>query len=370
MDSHLTCVNPPMTPLPLTSVLCHGNDPTFIAVVAEAARRLGTDTVLVRSVAGLDEAARASASSAGATLLALCHPAAELIQQAIDAVDADALPRWSVVVFGRADTGRGDVPVLPPEDWNATVAFHVFRAALALHTLRRERAQLRGDLATLASRIAHDLRTPLGGIMTTAEMLREVLEEEHPAGVPHTTPILESAEGMAKLIERVSFFAKAAVSTEPPQRCDMGTVFWNAFQGIESRLLNSGATLHQPSRWPVVSGHPAWLETVWRNLLVNAVQHSEPGTRIQAGWLEDGGRLRFWLQNSCGAPTARLPEFFPFHRLHEPGATRGLGLPIVQRLIQREGGRCGVETTADGIRFFFVLPNPEPAPTAPRPAAP
>lgn len=358
-----------MTPSTLTSVLCLGNDPGFVAVVAEAARRLGTDTVLVRSVAGLDEAAQASASTEGTNLLALCHPATELVQQAIDAVDAEALPRWAVVVFGGADTDGADVPVLPPEDWNAAVAFHVFRAALALHTLRRERARLRGDLATLASRIAHDLRTPLGGIMTTAEMLREILEEEHPASAPHTTPILESAEGLAKLIERVSFFAKAAVSTEPPQRCDMGTVFWNAFQGIESRLLNSGATLHQPSRWPVVSGHPAWLECVWRNLLLNAVQHSEPGTRLQAGWLEDGDRLRFWLQNSRGARIARLPEFFPFHRLHEPGTTRGLGLPIVQRLIQRDGGRCGVEATADGVRFFFVLPNPAPVPTSTKPAA-
>lgn len=359
-----------MTPSTLTSVLCMGNDPTFVAIVAEAARRLGTDTVMVRSVTSLDEAARAGESDEGAFLLALCQPARELVQQAVDAVDADALPRWSVVVFGRTDVPRPDLPTVPPEDWNVAVVFHVFRAALALHTLRRQRARLRGDLASFGSRIAHDLRTPLGGIMTTAEMLQEILADEHPAEAPHLAPILESAEGMAKLIERVSFFAKATVSTEPPQRCDMGTAFWNAFQGIERRLLNSGATLQQPSRWPTVSAHPAWLETVWRNLLVNAVQHSEPGTRLEAGWAEDGDHLRFWLHNNHRAPTANPPQFFPFHRLHEPGATRGLGLPIVQRLIQREGGRCGVETTADGVRLFFTLPvNPDSAPSSPIPAA-
>jgi signal transduction histidine kinase len=359
-----------MTPSTLTSVLCLGNDPTFVAVVAEAARRLGTDTVMVRSVTSLHEAARAGESNDGAFLLALCHPTGDLVQQAIATVDADALPRWSVVVFGSADVRQADVPTVPPEDWNAAVAFHVFRAAMALHTLRRERARLRGDLATMGSRIAHDLRTPLGGIMTTAEMLREILEEEHPASVPHLAPILESADSMAKLIERISFFAKATVSTEPPQRCDMGAAFWNAFQCIERRLLNSGATLQQPSRWPAVFGHPAWLETVWRSLLVNAVQHSEPGTRIEAGWSEDGDLLRFWLQNSRSAQTAKKPEFFPFHRLHEPGPTRGLGLPIVQRLIQREGGVCGVETTTAGVRLFFTLPaNPVSAPASPTPAA-
>jgi signal transduction histidine kinase len=348
-----------------------GNDPTFVAVVAEAARRLGTDTILVRSVASLEEAARAGESNDGACLLALCDPASDLVQQAVGTVDADALPRWSVVVFGGATIGQPDVPMVPPEDWNTAVVFHVFRAAMALHALRRERARLCGDLATVGSRIAHDLRTPLGGIITTAEMLREILDEEHPASAPHVAPILESAEGMAKLIERVGFFAKATVSAEPPQRCDKGTAFGNAFQSIARRLLTSGATLQQPSRWPTVLGHPAWLETIWRNLLVNAVQHSEPGTRIEAGWSEDGDRLCFWLQNTRGAADANQPEFFPFHRLHEPGPTRGLGLPMVQRLVQREGGRCGVETPAGRVRLFFTLPaNPVSSPSAPTPAAP
>ncbi|MEI9866472.1 MAG: hypothetical protein WDN00_18335 [Limisphaerales bacterium] len=48
--------------------------------------------------------------------------------------------------------------------------------------LLRENARLRGDLLTIAVRVSHDLRTPLGGIVNTGELLKEILVEKEPAG--------------------------------------------------------------------------------------------------------------------------------------------------------------------------------------------
>jgi signal transduction histidine kinase len=46
-----------------------------------------------------------------------------------------------------------------------------------------------GEMLTFGTRIRHDLRTPLGSVLTTAEMLREILGEDAPQDVPLIQPI-------------------------------------------------------------------------------------------------------------------------------------------------------------------------------------
>lgn len=211
---------------------------------------------------------------------------------------------------------------------------------------------------TFGSRIAHDLRTPLGGVLTTTEMLREVLAEDAPADVPLTQPILDSTDGLVKLIERSSFFARASASREPAKMIDMGDAFWSAFQHAERQLLQARLSLKHPPVWPKVTGHESWLEMVWGILLNNAVQHSALQSWVEAGWSEIENAHRFWVRTGGTVPTEkRASLFFPFHRMHEPGAPRGLGLPMLRGLVELDGGWCGFEELpTGGVEFFFVLP--------------
>lgn len=345
----------------ISPILRLGNDSEFVAVAAQAAQ-LAFPGVAVQAVASLDEAP--AAGDRGEELLLLCNPDAETLARAQRTLDAGGLPRWAIAIFGAppAITAAEGIEVVARDEWRAELVERVFRSVLALHRLRRENARLRGDMGTFGFRVAHDLRTPLGGIVTTTEMLREILAEDAPKTVPLTQPILDSTDGLVKLIERMSFVAKAAVSREPAQRLKMSHAFWAAFQRIEHALGKAGATLKQPEDWPEVVGHQAWLEVIWTNLLRNALQHSAAGVRIEAGWTTVDGGVRFWLRdNGTLAAEKRAALFHPFHRLHEMGAPRGLGLPIVRRLVELEGGRCGYEALPEGgSEFYFVLPAPAP----------
>ncbi|WP_237702436.1 sensor histidine kinase [Opitutus terrae] len=345
-----------------TSVLCIGADAAGADLLAVTTRRLA-DGVAVRSYARLADVPPDAAVD-GAGLLALCDPDAATLREALAAKDHAALPRWAVLVLGAMpDTETDGTLAVAREEWAPAVLAHAMRGALALHRCRREHAQLCGDVATFGSRIAHDLRTPLGGVMTTTEMLHEILMESDPDNAALTQPILDSADGLVKLIERMSFLAKAIASREPPQRVDMGVPFWNAFQQLESRLLATHTPLTYPQEWPAVHGHSTWLQVVWRELIANAVQHGSPGAPIEAGWNPVAGGFRFWVQDHGRvAPSLRPVLFMPFHRLNEPGAPRGLGLAIVQRLIAAEGGTCSYEPTRDGESCFtFTLPAASPS---------
>ncbi len=342
---------PPPVPSP-TPILACGGDADFLQAVAAAA--VGVEVVPV------DEAGLfASRPGDGRPLVVLCDPEPEFASRVRSAMDEAGLPRWPVVVCSSAS---GNAPAqhetVARPLWEPAALAHVFFSAIAGHRLARENARLRGELLTFGSRFAHDLRTPLGAVMTTTEMLREVLADDAPKDVALTQPILDSAENQARLIERMSRFARASSSDPSMEPVDMGPVFWNAFQHLEGRMHKAGVELAHPASWPRVFGHPAWIEIIWHELLVNALNHGGAGVRIEAGFTAEPGAHRFWVWDSGSVPEAKRGTlFFPFHRLHDPGAPAGFGLPIVRQLVERQGGRCGFDLpSGGGSRFSFTLP--------------
>jgi signal transduction histidine kinase len=223
----------------------------------------------------------------------------------------------------------------------------------------RENARLRGDLLTLATRVSHDLRTPLGAIVSTAEAVKEVLAAHDPSALPLADSLLTSAQEMTQLIRQMSFIARASASPLPKISVHMADAVFPALQRLESRMLQRRASVVEPPSWPVVPGVLAWLEVVWWHLLQNALKHGGQNCRIELGWdkLDDG--LRFWiLDNGPGVPVALQKNLFPaFHSLHERQDVGGFGLSIVQRLVELQAGSCGHEQpVAGGARFFFTLP--------------
>lgn len=336
-----------------------GEDPAFATAIAAATESAFHGSVEVRRLAGWPPAEDTATDAP--ELLAWCDPSPEQLAEARAVLDASGLPRWGVVVFGDpADAALARSPyVLARALWSDTaLVARVLAAATDGHALLRENARLRGDLRTFGHRVAHDLRTPLGGVLTTAEMLAEILALDSPPNAPLVQPIVESAEGLVRTIERMSFFAKALSSHEAPQLLDMGSVFWNAYQQLEGKILAAGGSLTHARDWPKVQGHAPWLEAVWRNLILNAVQHGGPAVRIEAGWSPEGAANRFWLCDSGRVAEARRASLWvPFHQRSGAGSPHGLGLAMVERLVSLEGGRCGFETRSDGSScFYFVLP--------------
>jgi K+-sensing histidine kinase KdpD len=225
--------------------------------------------------------------------------------------------------------------------------------------LLHENARLRGDLLTIARRISHDLRTPLGGIAITGEMIKEILEENGTRATEIVAPIFDSADGVARLIERMSFVLKASAHSSPMTQVKMGDAVFNTLQRLERQILKSGAQLAEPAEWPEVNGVASWLEAVWWNFLANAVQHEKKISKIELGWRQEKNGFRFWVNDDGGGvPPEKIAKLFqPFHLLHEPNARQGLGLSIVQRLVELQHGNCGYEPNDIGGSFFyFTLP--------------
>lgn len=223
--------------------------------------------------------------------------------------------------------------------------------------LRAENERLRGDLMTMAIRASHDLRTPLGGIVTSAEVLKEILAENQ-MPVVLTQAIFDSVDDMTRVIKQISFITRASGNPLPKEPIRMNGPVAAARQRLESRILKKQATIVEPASWPEVNGVGLWLEEVWWIFLANALQHTTDKPRIELSWLKENGGCRFQIcDDGGGVPEIIRPGLFrPFHLLNKSSGTRGLGLSIVQRLVELQGGQCGYEPQPNGSSFYFFLP--------------
>ena len=227
---------------------------------------------------------------------------------------------------------------------------------MSFEELERENARLRGDLLTMAIRISHDLRTPLGGIISAGEVFKEMHAESVSSSLADS--LLRSSEEIAGLIKRTSSVLRASARPREKEPVMMERVVSAVLAQLERRSLAINATITQPESWPEVSGVPAWLEIIWWNLLANALQYAGPAPRIKLGWDTEGKNVRFWISdNGDGVPEdGRAGLFQSFESLHKTDGARGLGLSIVRRLVELQGGGCGYEPRPEGAFFYFTLP--------------
>lgn len=342
---------------PVTSLTAVGLNTLASAIVAEAAV-LAFPQIALLAVPSLDEAIK-RARPGRTEIIILGEVDRTAIQRATSVTDASGLPRWAVVILSSAPpTDFGVATFIAEENWKPRWVAEILIMAARAHRLERENARLRGDLSTVGRRISHDLRSPLSGIYTGCEAINEIFAGQTDQHAELTKAIIASTDELIQIIERVSFVLKASADITPLEKVTMSeAVFW-ALQSTESALARKGFSIIQPPDWPDVEGVAAWLEIIWLNLIRNAIEHTKGGTQIEIGWSRaDDGCLLFWVENNGEIIPQRAAKLLhPFHLLYQADAPRGLGLPIVQRLVELQGGTSGCQLSATCVRIYFTLP--------------
>lgn len=304
--------------------------------------------------------ALAQPPAAGGELLVLIDPPPEQIAAALAARDPGDHARWPVIVT------RGAPPAQLPaaefvnvavENWTVPLLAQTLASAASLLSCQRDNRRLRGDLRTVGRRLAHDLRTPLNCVSTASEALTE------PGGDPESTTmfahsIMDGVTEAAALVDRLSVVMMATANPVELRLIGMEELVWGTLQRLESEIARAGATVDRPETWPAVNGVPALVDLIWANLIANSLKHAGAAPRITLGWERMAGEHCFWVRDSGEgvAPAKRGTLFHPFERLNEISAPRGYGLPIVRRLVELQGGRCGHEVDpSPGGSFYFTL---------------
>lgn len=233
-------------------------------------------------------------------------------------------------------------------------------------TLRLHTAELESrneELDAFAHTVAHDLKTPLALITGYAELFNEDYttlspEEQH----KYNGIILQSGRKMVNIINELLLLASTRKADIMPQPLDMRGILREAQERLQDMIEKYRAQITLPDDLPFALGHAAWIEEVWINYLSNAIKYGGEPPQIEIGAEEQpDGMIRFWVRDHGPgiAQELQCQLFKPFTQLSQVRAQgHGLGLSIVRRIVDKLGGKTGVESApGEGSTFSFTLPR-------------
>ncbi|MCW5803077.1 MAG: GAF domain-containing protein [Deltaproteobacteria bacterium] len=212
---------------------------------------------------------------------------------------------------------------------------------------------------TFAGMLGHDLRNPLGSMVTGTQLVLLRTADEKITGP--LGRVLSAGDRMARMIDQLLDFTRARVG---------------GGLAIQPRAANLRKLVDQAVE-EVAVAHPAWkfdVETtgdttgswdadrmtqVFSNLLGNAVQHGVQQLPIRVAIDgTHGGQIAVTLWNGGAIPIEILPILFePFRgSRHKRNGSKGLGLGlfITQQIIRAHGGDIAVASTVEGGTSFTI----------------
>lgn len=225
-----------------------------------------------------------------------------------------------------------------------------------------EQAQLIAELDAFAHTVAHDLKNPLSIVAAHVQLLKEdwSTSEERQNAVQ---AIARGARKMDIIISELLLLAQMRNKDVVLKPLDMARIVNHALQRLDLLIIEHQATIIVPDEWPTALGHAPWVEEVWENYLSNAIRYGGKPPRVEMGaTIQADEMLCFWVQdNGVGLTQPEQADLFvPFTQHGRGGRSgHGLGLSIVQRIVEKLGGRVGVKSegvSGKGSLFWFTLP--------------
>jgi PAS domain S-box-containing protein len=266
--------------------------------------------------------------------------------------------KFMVYYADRHDYSSSDV------DLARAIANHLASVAARFAAISKLEDTIRYN-ELFAGVLAHDLRNPLGAIMTAAQVALMRQDGEADRVTRPISRILSSGQRMVRMIDQLLDVTRARVGGGiqlEPQETNLADLCNQSIAEIELAFPEAKV------RREVVGNHKGFwdpdrlLQTI-SNLLGNAAQHGQADNGILVrlnGHHPDAVTLE--VHNAGTIPEAMLPELFdPFRGTrHRRDYARGLGLGlfIVKEISRAHGGAVSVKSSpAEGTTFTITLPR-------------
>ncbi len=224
------------------------------------------------------------------------------------------------------------------------------------HQEQLSRAESLAAMGEAVSAVAHDMKTPLMAIGGFATQVRQglPLDERH---CKKLDIIIDQTARLEAMVKEMLDFSQP-LKLRPVRERLLGVVD-KTVELAADLAAQRGVTLRGLSMNSLgpLSLDPGRMQQALLNLVVNAVQASPPGGEVKVSLSRQGKEA--WVEvadQGEGVPEASRQEILnPFVTTKKDGT--GLGLPVVQKIVQAHGGR--LEITANqprGAVFRVVLP--------------
>jgi light-regulated signal transduction histidine kinase (bacteriophytochrome) len=226
-----------------------------------------------------------------------------------------------------------------------------------------ELARSNEELQRFAYVASHDLQEPLRSIVSFSQLLERRYKGKLDTDADEFIGfIVEGGTRMQTLILDLLQVSRVETGAKPLEPTDANAVVNGALRALERPILEAGAIV-TVGALPAVMADPSQLEQVFVNLVGNAIKYRHPdrppAIRIEGS--RAGPMVEFAVRdNGIGIEPEYFGRIFQMYQrlhTHDEYEGTGIGLAVVKKIVERQGGTVRVESTpGEGTTFFFTLP--------------
>ncbi len=237
----------------------------------------------------------------------------------------------------------------------------LFRDMTEMRRLKQEiiRSQRLASLGSLAAGVAHEIRNPLSSLKGFATYFRERYED-NPDDRETAETMISEVDRLNRVITQLLEFARPLTMNRRPT--SLQTVIRHALRTVEGQARERGIIIEE-SLPPEIGQIPLdadRISQVLLNLFLNAIAAMEQGGLLRVS-LErrDDRTIRIAIADTgAGIRKEDLPRVFDPYFTTKPAGT-GIGLPIVQKIVEAHGGEILLESEpGKGTTATLLLPVP------------
>lgn len=216
------------------------------------------------------------------------------------------------------------------------------------------------ELDQFAYVASHDLKAPLRGIANLTQWLEEDLGDRVTGtSLEHMQLLKGRVARMEALIDGILAYSRAGRTRDKPERVDVGKLL---SESIELLAPGEGIEIVVQPGMPTIETPRVPLQQVFMNLLSNAIKHTKrPGARVEVSATRRDDRYEFAVaDNGTGIDPQyhdRIWQIFQTLAPRDKVEGTGIGLSVVQKIVESRGGRAWLESElGKGTTFYFTWP--------------
>ncbi len=232
-----------------------------------------------------------------------------------------------------------------------------------LKVLVNELERTNKELQDFAYIISHDLKSPLRGISSLVNWLvADYSQQLTPEGRQYLNKLVNRIKRMHNLIDGIMQYSRLGRLKTNPQSLDSDAEIRKIITGLSAP---QNILIRIIGKLPTVVYDKILFDRVFRNLIGNAVKHSGKAEgEIIISCSEQEGRAG-WVfsvkDNGVGIESRYFERIFKMFQTLHPQAedeSTGVGLALVKKIAEQNGGKVWVESTVgEGSNFFFTIPR-------------
>jgi PAS domain S-box-containing protein len=212
--------------------------------------------------------------------------------------------------------------------------------------------------------VSHDLRSPLVTVKTFLGFLENDMAGNDQERASQDMQFMHNAaDKMKMLLDELLELSRIGRVETTPVGISLVEVMAEAVGTLAGVIAERTADIRLPDTDLMLFGDRPRLCQIWQNLIENAIKYSRDDSisRIELGIRQMSGETVFFVKdNGIGIDSQYHTKIFGiFEKLDPKSPGAGLGLSMIQRIVEKYGGKVWVESEVSdkGSCFYFTLPQ-------------